>query len=303
MRAKGKFFERSTTSKTMTTYFSKNINKPASRTFRETIQFYLIDCKTPLGKAIDIFIIFLNLIICAIFVIETYPVSEATKRLLWNTEVMIVLFFIIEYVARLYGAKNRLRQLIDVYSMVDFIAIVPTLSLLVLPLFGITPNFGFLKVIRMIRVLRIFRFLRFTADPDFFFGTITFRFLNLIKLFLTIFMIFFISSGLFFHVENAINPNVRTFGDAFYFTVVTLSTVGFGDITPMSEAGKWVTVLMILSGIILIPWQVSRIFKEWLHIATKKDVVCPGCGLRYHDDNASHCKSCGHIIYQEYDGD
>jgi voltage-gated potassium channel len=155
----------------------------------------------------------------------------------------------------------------------------------------------------MIRVLRIFRFLRFTADPYFFFGTITLRFLNLIKLILTILMIFFISSGLFFHVENAINPHVETFGDAFYYTVVTLSTVGFGDITPMSEAGKWVTVLMILSGIILIPWQVSRLVKEGLHIATKKEVICPGCGLRYHDENASHCKSCGHIIYQEYDGD
>jgi voltage-gated potassium channel len=281
----------------------KNENSTAYRTFRETIQFYLIDCKTPLGKAIDIFIILLNLVICAIFVIETYPVSEAVKNLMWNTEIIIVSFFIIEYVARLYGAKNRLKQLIDVYSIVDFIAIVPTLSLLVLPLFGITPNFGFLRVIRMIRVLRIFRFLRFTADPDFFFGTITLRFLNLIKLFLIILMIFFISSGLFFHVENAINPHVENFGDAFYYTVVTLSTVGFGDITPMSEAGKWVTVLMILSGIILIPWQVSRLVKEWLHIATKKEVICPGCGLRYHDENASHCKSCGHIIYQEYDGD
>jgi voltage-gated potassium channel len=281
----------------------KNENSTAYRTFRETIQFYLIDCKTQLGKVIDIFIILLNLVICAIFVIETYPVSEAAKNLMWNTEIIIVSFFIIEYVARLYGAKNRLKQLIDVYSIVDFIAIVPTLSLLVLPLFGITPNFGFLRVIRMIRVLRIFRFLRFTADPDFFFGTITLRFLNLIKLFLTILMIFFISSGLFFHVENAINPHVENFGDAFYYTVVTLSTVGFGDITPMSEAGKWVTVLMILSGIILIPWQVSRLVKEWLHIATKKEVICPGCGLRYHDENASHCKSCGHIIYQEYDGD
>jgi len=281
----------------------KNENSTAYRTFRETIQFYLIDCKTQLGKAIDIFIILLNLVICAIFVIETYPVSEAVKNLMWNTEIIIVSFFIIEYVARLYGAKNRLKQLIDVYSIVDFIAILPTLSLLVLPLFGITPNFGFLRVIRMIRVLRIFRFLRFTADPDFFFGTITLRFLNLIKLFLIILMIFFISSGLFFHVENAINPHVENFGDAFYYTVVTLSTVGFGDITPMSEAGKWVTVLMILSGIILIPWQVSRLVKEWLHIATKKEVICPGCGLRYHDENASHCKSCGHIIYQEYDGD
>ncbi len=287
----------------MSTNHTKDENNTASRTFRETIQFYLIDCKTPLGKAIDIFIILLNLVICAIFVIETYPVSEATKRLIWNIEIIIVLFFMFEYAARLYGAKNRLRQLIDVYSIVDFIAIVPTLSLLVLPLFGIIPNFGFVKVIRVIRVLRIFRFLRFTADPYFFFGTITIRLLNLIKLFLTIFMIFFISSGLFFHVENTLNPNVETFGDAFYFTVVTLSTVGFGDIIPMSEPGKWVTVLMILSGIILIPWQVSRIVKEWLHIATKKDVICPQCGLRYHDENASHCKSCGHIIYQEYDGD
>jgi voltage-gated potassium channel len=289
--------------KPMTINYPKKKNKTTSRTFRETIQFYLIDCKTPLGKAIDIFIILLNLVICAIFVVETYPVSEATKRLMWNIEIIIVLFFMVEYAARLYGAKNRLRQLIDIYSILDFIAIVPTLSLLVLPLFGIMPNFGFLRVIRMIRVLRIFRFLRFTADPNFFFGTITLRLLNVIKLFLTIFMIFFISSGLFFHVENAINLNVQTFGDAFYFTVVTLSTVGFGDIIPMSEAGKWVTVLMILSGIILIPWQVSRLVKEWLHIATKKEVICPGCGLRYHDENASHCKSCGHIIYQEYDGD
>lgn len=283
--------------------YPKDKNRGASRSFRETIQFYLIDCKTPLGKVLDIFIIFLNLIICAIFVIETYPVSEAVKNFLWNTEIIIVFFFIAEYVARLYGAKNRLKQLTDVYSIVDLIAIVPTLSLLVLPLFGITLNIGFLRVIRMIRVLRIFRFLRFTADPIFFFGTITLRLLNLIKLFLTIFMIFFISSGLFFYVENTLNPKVETFGDAFYFTVVTLSTVGFGDIIPMSEAGKWVTVFMILSGIILIPWQVSRIVKEWLHIATKKEVICPECGLRYHDDNASHCKSCGHIIYQEYDGD
>ena len=289
--------------KPITINYPKNKNKTASRTFRKTIQFYLIDCKTPLGKAIDIFIIFLNLIICAIFVIETYPVPESVKNFLWNTELIIVFFFIAEYAARLYGAKNRLKQLIDVYSIVDLIAIIPTLSLLVLPLFGIALNIGFLRVIRMIRVLRIFRFLRFTADTNFFFGTITLRLLNLIKLFLTIFMIFFISSGLFFYVENTLNPNVQTFGDAFYFTVVTLSTVGFGDIIPMSEAGKWVTVLMILSGIILIPWQVSRIVKEWLHIATKKDVICPKCGLRYHDENASHCKSCGHIIYQEYNGD
>ena len=114
-------------------------------------------------------------------------------------------------------------------------------------------------------------------------------------------MIFFISSGLFFYVEHEVNPGLSTFGDAFYFTVVALTTVGFGDITPISEGGKWVTVLMIISGIILIPWQVSKIVKEWVRMASKKDVACPGCGFRYHDKDASHCKSCGHIIYQEID--
>lgn len=271
--------------------------------FRETLQFYLIDCKTALGKTIDIFIIVLNLFVCAILVIETYPVSEATRQLLWKMEVIIVLFFIIEYAARLYGAKSRFKQLVDIYSIIDLIAILPTLSLLILPLFGITLNFNFVKLIRVFRVFRIFRFLRFTADPVFFFGSLTLHVLEVARLFLTIFMIFFISSGLFFYVESGINADVRTFGDAFYFTVVALTTVGFGDITPMSTGGRWVTVLMILSGITLIPWQVSRIVREWVHMASKKEIICPGCGLRYHDKDASHCKSCGHLIYQEYAGD
>ena len=271
--------------------------------FRETLQFYLVDCKTSLGKIIDIVIILLNLSVCAILVIETYPISEATSQLLWRIEVIIVLFFIIEYCARLYGAKNRLKQLVDIYSIIDLIAILPTLSLLVLPLFGITFNIGFVKLIRVFRVFRIFRFLRFTADPNFFFGSLTLQVLNVIRLFLIIFMIFFISSGLFFYVESGINEGVRTYGDAFYFTVVALTTVGFGDIIPTSEGGRWVTVLMILSGIIFIPWQVSKIIKEWVHMASKTNITCPGCGLRYHDKDASHCKSCGHLIYQEYDGD
>ena len=270
--------------------------------FRETLQFYLIDCKTALGKFIDIFIIILNLFICAVIVVETYSVSGATMQLLWKVEIIIVLLFIIEYGARLYAAKSRLKQLVDIYSIIDLIAILPTISMLVFPHFDITFNIGFIKLIRSFRIFRIFRFLRFTADPDFFFGSITAQLLKVVRLFLTILIIFFISSGLFFYVESDLNPSVNNFGDAFYFTVVALTTVGFGDIIPRTYAGKWVTILMIFSGIILIPWQISRIVKEWVRMATKKEIICQGCGLRYHDEDASHCKSCGHVIFQEYDG-
>ena len=273
-----------------------------SRSLRETLEFYLIDCQTPLGKMIDVFIIFLNLCVCAIFVIDTYVISDRAKAFLWNTEVIIVCFFIVEYIVRLYSASDRVKQLRDIYSIIDLIAILPTLFL-VLPVFGMTSQIGIVKLIRIFRVFRIFRFLRFTADPIFFFGNLTSHLLNVVRLLLTVFIIFFISSGLFYYVESDVNEQVKNFGDAFYFTVVSLTTVGFGDIIPYTEAGRWITVAMVLSGIILLPWQASRIIKEWVQIGSRKEIVCPDCGLRYHEKDASHCKSCGHVIYQEYDGD
>ena len=269
---------------------------------RDGLRFYLVDSKTPVGKGIDFFIITMNLLICFLYVIETYPVSETIETILWRIELVIVFLFVIEYLIRLYAAPRRLKQLGDIYSIIDLIAILPTLSLLFLPLIGVSVNIDFMKLLRSLRVFRIFRFLRFTADVHFFFGSVTQPLLRVFRLILTILSIFFIYSGLFFQVEQHINPNVNNFGDAFYFSVVSLTTVGFGDITPLSEGGKWVTVFMILTGIVLIPWQISLIVKEWVLIGGKKEIICTECGLRFHDKDASHCKHCGHVIYQETDG-
>ena len=270
------------------------LSKPGS-SLREKIQFYLIDCKTIPGKIIDVFIILLNVLVCILFVIDTYDISASYRTLLLNTEIIVTVFFIIEYAARLYGARKRLKHLFNIYSIIDLIAILPVCFSLFLPT---AMSFGF---IRIIRVLRVFRFLRFTADPVFFFGSISTRLLKVVRLMFTILLIFFISSGLFWFAENIQNPKVHHFDDAFYFSVVTLTTVGFGDITPVSAWGRWVTVLMILSGIILIPWQVGLIVKEWFLMKAKKDVTCLQCGLNGHDEDASHCKACGHVIYQKFE--
>jgi voltage-gated potassium channel len=270
---------------------------------RETIQFYLLDTQTALGRTIDVCIILLNLVICVLYVAQTYPLPPELSTLLWRVEEVIIVVFVVEYAARLYGARQRLRHIFNPYNIIDLVAILPTLSEMILPLFGLSFNIAFIRTLRVIRVFRIFRFLRFVADGDFFFGRINLSILRIMRLGLTILMIFFVSSGLFFHVESPINNQINTYGDAFYYTVVTLTTVGFGDITPISTAGRWVTVLMILSGIVLIPWQASQVVREWIHLSQKRQVVCSNCGLKYHDADASHCKSCGHVIYQEYDGD
>jgi len=250
-----------------------------------------------LGKVIDISIILLNIFIVAIFIVKTSPISGRLDAILGTIEAVVIGIFIIEYIARLYGARNRIKHLYNPYSIIDFVSILPTL---LEPFVGIE-HIGLLILLRMFRVFRVLRFLRFFETTEFFFGRISNEMLKVVRLGMTVFMIFFVSSGLFYLVEKENNDMVENFGDAFYFTVVALTTVGFGDIIPMSGAGKAVTVLCILSGIILIPWQIAEIVREWIHISHKKPVVCKHCGLIYHDPDAVHCNACGHLIYQEHE--
>lgn len=263
---------------------------------RATVRFYLLDHRTPTGKAIDIALLALNLLFVAVFVVETYPLGRRTRGLLWTVEAVIGALFAVEYVLRLYGAESRLAEATNPYTVADLVAILPTLAVLFLP-GGVAVNVGFLRVVRVVRVLR---FYRFTRDAEFFFGTVTDNTLRAMKLLLTVLVIFFVSAGLFYSAEHRVNPAVSTFGDAFYYTVVTLSTVGFGDILPMTAAGRWITVATILGSIILVPWQGSKIVREWA-ARDRVDVTCPNCGLAAHDPDASHCKACGEVIYQEYE--
>lgn len=270
---------------------------PPAGDVRDAVRFYLLDHRTALGKTIDVGLLVLNLAFVALFVVETYPVAERADDLLWTLEVAIAAVFLVEYVLRLYGARDRVAELFSPYTMVDLVAILPTIVVFVAPLSAGVLNIGFLRVVRVIRVLR---FYRFTRDAEFFFGTVSDNLLRAMKLLLTVLVLFFVSAGLFYSAEQAVNPTVETFGDAFYYTVVTLTTVGFGDIVPVTPAGRWVTVASIVAGIIVIPWQAGKIVREW-RSREKVNVTCPNCGLAYHDADASHCKACGHVVYQEYD--
>jgi voltage-gated potassium channel len=264
---------------------------------RAAVRFYLLDHETPLGKAIDVALLLLNLVFVGIVVAETYPLSTRLQDTLWTLEVGISVVFLFEYGLRLYGAQDRLAEFLNAYTMVDLVAILPTFLVLLFPLSAVGLSISFLRIIRVVRVLR---FYRFTQDAEFFFGTIADNTLRAVKLLLTVLVLFFVSAGLFYTVEHGANPDVATFGDAFYYTVISVTTVGFGDIIPVTAAGRWVTVATIIVGIIVVPWQAGKIVREW-RSKDKVNVTCPECGLSYHDRDASHCKACGSIIYQEYD--
>ena len=250
--------------------------------------------KSPLGSFFDASLLLVNLAACAVYVAHTYYEDGLAGQILTIAEWIFALLFSIEYAGRLWISNRKWSYVFSIYGLVDLLSI--------LPIFFRSTGGGFM---RAFRVLRVFRFTRLLKDRHFFFGDISEFGLQIVRVFFTIFAILFTAAGLIHAVESR-DPNamIHTFGDAFYYTVITLTTVGFGDITPVTEAGRWATVIMIFCGIVFIPWQTGILIRLLLRDSQhKKEVICKGCGLTHHDHDASHCKACGKIIYQEYEGD
>lgn len=253
---------------------------------RQQIAFYLEDTTTVVGKVVNFAIAALILLSAAIFIVETYPISIATQNLLKIVDFTILGLFTVEYLLRLWVATNRLQYVLSFYAIADLIAILPFLL-----------GFFDLRFVRLVRWLRILRLVRFVEDRALFGRLTTSDSLAVARIFFTLFAIIFIYAGLMFQIEHPQNPgNFRTFLDAVYFAIVTMTTVGFGDLTPISEAGRWLTVVMILTGIALIPTQIGNLIRQFSKVTNAIEITCTGCGLSLHEPDAQYCRRCGTIL-------
>jgi voltage-gated potassium channel len=249
----------------------------------DKISLYLEDIENPIGKIVNLFITWLVLVSTGIFIAETYPISIELRSLIGKIDIIILSIFAIEYLLRLMVAPSKLKYIFSFYSLIDLIAILPVLT-------GIT-DVSFIRILRWFRILRLLRFVEGKAVL----GNLDREDSSIVtRILFTIFSIIFIYSGLIYQVEHPVNPReFGTFFDAVYFSVVTMTTVGFGDITPTSDAGKLMTVLMILTGIALIPWQLGDLIKQVAKSGNKVNLACNKCQLSSHDLDASFCKRCG----------
>ncbi len=248
----------------------------------DKIALYLEDLEHPIGRMVNLLITGLVLVSTGIFIAETYPLAPDLRSLIQKIDLIILSIFAVEYLLRFIAAPDKLKYLFSFYSLIDLMAILPVLT-------GIT-DVSFVRILRWFRILRLLRFIEGKA----LLGNLDREDSSIVtRILFTIFSIIFIYSGLIYQVEHPVNPQFGTFFDAVYFAVATMTTVGFGDITPTSDAGKLMTVLMILTGIALIPWQLGDLIKQVAKSANKVSSVCAKCQLSSHDLDASFCKRCG----------
>ncbi len=251
-------------------------------TLRQRVRAELEEAETGLGLGVNIAIATLILMSAGLFVAETYVLSPVLITALTRLDWLILGIFVLEYGVRLWAAERPLRHLVNPYAIVDLVAILPVLT-------GVFDTRS-LRLIRWLRILKLARFL----EEERWLGR---EGLIIARIIFTLGSIVFIYSGAIYQVEHPIDPQVFTsFFDAMYFAVVTMTTVGYGDVTPVSDTGRTLTVMMILTGIALIPTQVGSLIQNINRIQRVNATRCGSCGLSSHEADALYCRRCGAML-------
>ncbi|WP_207478914.1 potassium channel family protein [Arenibaculum pallidiluteum] len=194
---------------------------------------------------------------------------------------------LVEFAGRAFIAPRRAAFFLRWSSILDMVVIA---TLLIPPLTG---SFAFLRVLRAIRLFRVLRVVRdlrrrhrWIAERG-----------ELISSAVNVVVFVFITSAVVYEMQVGRNPEIRHFSDALYFTVTTLTTTGFGDITLVGQTGRLLSVVIMIVGISLFVKLAQSIVRP-----SKVHVECQACGLSRHDPDAVHCKHCGSIVHIDTEG-
>lgn len=195
---------------------------------------------------------------------------------------LLGLVILADFAARLWIAPNRREMLLKVYTIADAIVIA---SLLVAPF--VHGNLAFLRILRGLRLIHSYHLLADLRQSSKFFKRHENTVIAGVNLFV---FVFFITSVVFvLFAQDA--SGVEGYVNALYFTVTTLTTTGYGDITPQTTGGKLLAVVIMVVGVALFVQLARAIFQP-----SKVNHECPSCGLLKHDFDAVHCKHCGAVI-------
>ena len=223
----------------------------------------IFESDTPAGKAFDVALLWAILLsVLAVMLESVGPIRARYGEVIRIAEWVFTVLFSLEYVLRLFSVKRPLLYALSFYGLVDLMALLPTYVSLMLP------GAQSLLVVRVLRLLRVFR------------GAV----LSTVV----------IMGSVMYLVEGEAN-GFDSIPRGMYWAIVTMTTVGFGDITPKTVPGQFIaSVLMIMGyGVLAVP---TGIVSVELAAASRHIInpeACPGCGAEGHDVDAVHCKFCG----------
>lgn len=215
--------------------------------------------------------------------------STATPTLgILVVDVALAALLLADYAARMSIANRPLWFTLRFTSIVDAVVIFSLLAAFVID------NLAFLRVARMLRLLHSYHVAADLRKVSPWFR----RNEEVVTSAINLAVFVFVVTAIVFVVEEGRNPNINNYFDALYFTVSSLTTTGYGDITMTGTAGRIFSVVIMIFGVSLFLRLIQTIFRP-----AKLHYPCPDCGLQRHEPDAVHCKHCGHVLNIPNEGD
>jgi voltage-gated potassium channel len=259
---------------------------------RSRLNTIIFGTETPAGRHFDIALIWLILISVLVMMLDSVEGQHLKYGSLFFTmEWIFTGLFTVEYLTRIYCAPNRLKYIFSFYGLVDLISVLPSYLAL------IHTAGTYFVVIRMLRVMRIFRILklfRYMREGNSLMRSFLMARRKIAMFFMSVLVLSTIFGTMMYVVEGPEN-GFTSIPKSIYWTIVTITTVGYGDITPHTVLGQIISTLAMLTGYSIIAIPTGILTAEIAHEMNRDRIgrKCGNCNRGGHERDAVHCKFCG----------
>ena len=275
-------------------------NKP-KQSWRFKLHEILYEADTFLGKLFDI-VLFIVILSSILFVMLESVEEIDTKyhRFLNVAEWVITILFTIEYIARIVAVKKPLKYIFSFYGIIDLLSTIPKyLSLIFIG----THSLVALRALRLMRVFRILKLARFIGESTNFARALKVSRVKILVFLSFVLILCVVLGTVMYLVESGEDSGFTSIPRSVYWAIVTLTTVGYGDIAPITPLGQFIASLIMIMGYAIIAIPTGIVSSEMTKTSRRKVQTntqsCPNCLAEKHRDNAEFCYDCGERLNDE----
>jgi voltage-gated potassium channel len=258
---------------------------------RQLLYEIIFEADTPAGKAFDVALLgAIVLSVLAVMLESVAGIRENYGPWLYAAEWFFTLLFTVEYLLRLSSVMRPHRYALSFFGVIDLLAVIPTYFSLI---FSGAQTLLVIRVLRLLRLFRVFKLTRYMGEARFLVAALRASHYKISVFLLTIASIEVIMGAVMYLVEGP-EHGFTSIPRGIYWAIVTMTTVGYGDIAPQSPLGQAFAASLMIIGYSIIAVPTGIVTVELAQISkTIQMVPCPGCGLKAHLQDARYCRHCG----------
>lgn len=270
-------------------------------TWRERLYEIIFEADTKAGKIFDVSLIIAICLSVVVVILSTLDSAkeEPIKSIFLGLEWIFTVFFTVEYILRLMIVRKPLKYATSFFGIIDLLSILPAF----IGFFVVGgERLMVVRTMRLLRIFRVFKLARYLSEASALKEAFYISRHKIAVFMTTVLIVILIASSLMHVVEgNAGNTDFDSMPSAMYWAIITMTTVGYGDIIPITVIGKITTAALVLVGYSLIIVPTGILSAEIAGVKPGRKRVttraCPECMLEGHDEDASYCKRCGGALY------